>query len=250
MLIDQEKCSGCGICIPYCPGGAIALVNKKARVDRDACLECGNCGRKMVVRCPKDAFYEEPGLYEGPRAARKFFSDPTTTHAVTRIPGRGTEEVKTNDVTGRVRRGEVGIALEVGRPCLGTSMVEIQKVTMALAALGVVFEEHNPLTHLLADRRTGAISEEYLGEKVVSAIVEFTDRVERLPLLIETIKKVARELDTVFSLDLVTCFDEDGSIPVLPVLNGLGITPRPNAKVNLGLGRPMAPEFREEGSVA
>ncbi len=250
MEIDQKRCSGCGLCIPYCPAEAITLANKKASIDRDACLECGNCGRKLVVRCPKDAFYEEPGLYEGPRAVRKFFSDPTTTHAVTRIPGRGTEEVKTNDVTGRVRRGEVGIALEVGRPCLGAGMAEIQKVTMALAAQGVVFEEHNPLTHLLADRRTGAISEEYLGEKVVSAIVEFTDRAERLPLLIETIKEVARDLDTVFSLDLITCFDEDGSIPVLPALNRLGITPRPNAKVNLGMGRPMAPEYREGGPTA
>lgn len=250
MLIDQEKCSGCGICIPYCPGGAITLVNKKARIDRDACLECGNCGRKLVVRCPRDAFYEEPGLYEGPRAVRKFFSDPMTTHAVTRIPGRGTEEVKTNDVTGRVRRGEVGIALEVGRPCLGASMVDIQKVTMALAAQGVEFEENNPLTHLLSDRRAGTIAEKYLVEKVVSAIIEFSDKTERLPLLLETITRIARELDTVFSLDLITCFNEDGSIPVLPVLKSLGITPRLNAKVNLGMGRPAAAKYREGGSVA
>ncbi len=247
MFIDQEKCSGCGICLPYCPAGAIKLVGKKAVVDRELCLECGNCGRKQVVRCPKDAFVEEPGLYEGVRAVRKFFSDPATTHKVTRIPGRGTEEVKTNDVTGRVRRGEIGLALEMGRPCLGTSMQEVQRVTMALAAHGVVFEENNPLTHLMSDRKTGAISTEYLKEKVVSVIIEFTDRAERLPLLLETIRKVARELDTVFSLDLIACFEDDGSLPVLETLNQLGIKPRPNAKINLGIGRPPAPLYREGG---
>ena len=40
MRIDQEKCSGCGICIPYCPANAITIVNKKAQIDEDACFEC------------------------------------------------------------------------------------------------------------------------------------------------------------------------------------------------------------------
>ncbi|MEW6662317.1 MAG: 4Fe-4S binding protein [Bacillota bacterium] len=248
MQIDQEKCSGCGICIPYCPARAITMQDKKAQVDREACLECGNCARSLVVRCPKGAFFEEPGLYEGARAARKFFSDPMTTHAITRIPGRGTEEVKTNDVTGRVRQGEIGIAIEVGRPCSGASMEQIQKITKALAANGVVFEEHNPLTHLMSDRTTGTIAESYMSEKVVSAIIEFADKAERLPFLLELIKNIAKDLDTVFSLDLITCFAEDGSIPVMPILTQLGICPMPNAKINLGLGRPLAPATRGGGN--
>jgi NAD-dependent dihydropyrimidine dehydrogenase PreA subunit len=30
LQIDQTKCSGYGICIPYCPAQAITLVDKKA----------------------------------------------------------------------------------------------------------------------------------------------------------------------------------------------------------------------------
>jgi len=244
LQIDQDKCSGCGICIPYCPARAITLLNKKAQVDKEACLECGNCARGLVVRCPKGAFLEDPDLYEGTRAVRKFFSDPMTTHAVTRTPGRGTEEVKTNDVTGRVRQGEVGIALEVGRPCSGTGMDQIQKITKVLAANGVVFEEHNPMTHLMSDRTTGTIAEKYMNEKVVSAIIEFCEKTERLPFILELIKGIAKDLDTVFSFSLITCFAEDGSIPVMPILKQHGITPMPNAKINLGIGRPLAPATR------
>lgn len=248
MLIDQEKCSGCGICIPYCPARAITVLNKKAQVNREICLECGNCARGLVVRCPKGAFLEDPDLYESTRAVRKFFSDPMTTHAVTRTPGRGTEEVKTNDVTGRVRPGEVGIALEVGRPCIGASMEEIQKISRVLAANGVIFEEHNPLTHLMSDRTTGTIAEKYINEKVVSAIIEFCEKTERLPFILELIKGIAKDLDTVFSLSVITCFAEDGSIPVMPILKQLGVTPMPNAKVNLGLGRPLAQRTRGGGN--
>ncbi|KJS23658.1 MAG: (4Fe-4S)-binding protein [Clostridiaceae bacterium BRH_c20a] len=239
MRIDQEKCSGCGICIPYCPANAITIVNKKAQIDEDACFECGNCSRIRVVRCPKKAFFEQPGLYEGTRAARKFFSDPMTTHSVTKIPGRGTEEVKTNDVTGRVVRGQIGIAIEMGRPCLGTSMEQVEKMTSALGTLGIEFEEMNPLTHLMDDREKGTIKPEYMNEKMVSAIIEFGIPVSQMVPVINVIKDVANKLDTVFSLDMIYRFEEDGSLPIVPVLEDMGIRVRKNSKVNLGLGRPV-----------
>ena len=248
MIISQEKCIGCGICIPYCPVGAIAMINKKAIIDREACLECGNCIRDKVVRCPRAAISEEPGLYEGPRAVRRFFSDPMTTHKVTKIPGRGTEEVKTNDVTARVCRGEVGIALEVGRPCAGATMRQVEQVTMGLAELGIEFEECNPLTHLMSDVKKGSIADQYKGEKVVSAIVEFTIELERLVPVMERIKEIARHLDTVFSLDIVSCYEDDESLPITPVLKDLGIAPRVNSKVNLGLGRPFKTS-RDKGGI-
>ncbi|KJS83023.1 MAG: (4Fe-4S)-binding protein [Peptococcaceae bacterium BICA1-8] len=239
MRIDQEKCSGCGICIPYCPANAITIVNKKAQIDEDECFECGNCSRIRVVRCPKKAFFEQPGLYEGTRAARKFFSDPMTTHSVTKIPGRGTEEVKTNDVTGRVVRGQIGIAIEMGRPCLGTNMEQVEQMTVALGKLGIEFEEMNPLTHLMEDREKGTIKPEYMNEKMVSAIIEFGIPVSQMVPVMDVIKEVAKELDTVFSLDMIYRFEEDGSLPIVPVLEEMGIRVRKNSKVNLGLGRPV-----------
>jgi len=239
MLIDKEKCSGCGICLPYCPYAAISIADEVAAIDQDKCVECGNCIRERVVRCPQKAIYEPREQIIGtPREIRRYFSDPATTHGITGVPGRGTEEVKTNDVTGRVCRGEIGIAIEMGRPCLGTNYAEVEKVTTALVRFGIEFEECNPLTHLMADPAKGTFKEEYKKETVLSSIIEFTAKIEQTEEILQVIKEVAKEIDTVFSLDLICCFDEDGTIPVLPTLQRIGMNPRQNAKVNLGLGRP------------
>ena len=51
IQIDQEKCSGCGLCVDICPLEAISLENDKAKVDKDTCTECGQC----VDECPNKA---------------------------------------------------------------------------------------------------------------------------------------------------------------------------------------------------
>lgn len=265
MLIDKEKCSGCGRCLPYCPYYAISMVDEVAVIDQVLCVECGNCIRqrfakngekaiydassdsiilkkhyKKIHRCPSNAIYEPLEEITGtPREIRRFFSNPATSHKLTGVPGRGTEEVKTNDVTARISRGEIGIAIEMGRPCLGTNFVEVEKVTIALAKLGVEYEHDNPLTHLMEDPIKGTFKEEYKQERVISAIVECRTKIENMEIILKTIKEVASDLDTVFSLDLICCFDEDGTIPVLSNLEKIGMTPRANAKVNLGMGRPL-----------
>ena len=33
--IDEEKCTGCGLCIPGCAEGALAIVDGKAKIVRD-----------------------------------------------------------------------------------------------------------------------------------------------------------------------------------------------------------------------
>lgn len=51
VQIDQEKCTGSGLCVDVCPLQAISLENDKAKVDKDACTECGQC----VDECPNKA---------------------------------------------------------------------------------------------------------------------------------------------------------------------------------------------------
>jgi NAD-dependent dihydropyrimidine dehydrogenase PreA subunit len=50
--IDEEKCDGCGVCIPSCHEGALAIIDGKARLVRDSlCDGIGNC----LGECPRGA---------------------------------------------------------------------------------------------------------------------------------------------------------------------------------------------------
>lgn len=52
IKIDEEKCNGCGACIPSCKEGAIQIVNGKAKlVDENICDGLGHC----LGTCPMDA---------------------------------------------------------------------------------------------------------------------------------------------------------------------------------------------------
>ncbi len=149
-------------------------------IDQDVCYECSTCLR--AAHCPVDAIAESPNVYDYPRALRRYFSDPSATHAATGIQGRGTEESKTNDVTLRVGPGEVGVAIEIGRPTLGMSILDIQKITRAIARAGVhKIEAHNPIHSMIADEATGDLKPEMLGERVLSAIIEIKVKRDRAP---------------------------------------------------------------------
>ncbi|MBW1695406.1 MAG: 4Fe-4S dicluster domain-containing protein [Deltaproteobacteria bacterium] len=238
MIIYKPVCVGCGRCHPYCPAHAIYFEDMKSAVDQDLCYECGNCLRVEV--CPVDAIAESPHVYEYPRAVRKYFSDPNATHAVTGIQGRGTEESKTNDVTLRCGPGEVGIGIEVGRPTLGMGLEDIQKITRALARNGITeIEKNNPIHSMIKDPKTGDLKPELLNEKVLSAIIEIQVKRDRLRDVLRTVKEVAREVDSVFTLDVYTMLEPKLTIPkkVLDIIESEGFSWRPNAKINMGLGR-------------
>ena len=52
VKIDEEKCTGCGLCIPNCHEGAIRIVNGKARLISDnSCDGLGAC----LGHCPEGA---------------------------------------------------------------------------------------------------------------------------------------------------------------------------------------------------
>ena len=238
MKIDQELCIGCGQCIPYCPVGAIRPGDDISDIDFDECVECGSCLR--CADCPTDAIYQQELAY--PRTVRSLMSDVLTIAEESKISGRGTEEMKTNEVTGRFKPGEAGVAIEVGRPVVGTRLYDVEKIAVAVAKLGVQFEPANPTTSMMADKQTGKFKEELLNEKVLSAIIEFCVKLEQLPKVFEVLKKVADEVESVFSLDLATRLAPDGSVPTDPYVAQAGLWVAGNGKTNVGLGRPLFKE--------
>jgi Pyruvate/2-oxoacid:ferredoxin oxidoreductase delta subunit len=56
IKIDEEKCNGCGLCIPNCPEGAIQIIDGKARLISDIfCDGLGAC----LGHCPEGAISTE-----------------------------------------------------------------------------------------------------------------------------------------------------------------------------------------------
>ncbi len=44
LVLDHEKCNGCGKCVDVCPHDVLAMADRRAQiVDREACMECGAC---------------------------------------------------------------------------------------------------------------------------------------------------------------------------------------------------------------
>lgn len=263
MRIDNDKCVGCGNCLPVCPMGAIYIdpANHRARVNPDECVECFTCYRGMskehlnptLVRgirktaqlfrfrfdpepdiCPTDAITPEELAW--PRIVRRAFSDPQVPHESTGIHGRGTAEVKTNDVTNRVTEGQAGFVIEFGRPGVGTRFRDIERVTEALAKLGVEFERNNPVTSLMADPMRGLLRPEILNEKILSAIVEIKTTLDEVPTVLRKVRELSSEVETVISIGVSTRCDGAGEEPLKEILEKEGY-PTYRGKTNLGLGR-------------
>jgi hypothetical protein len=203
-------------------------------VDDALCVECAVCERSGVCR---HGAFEAPVDLPWPRSVRSILSNPVTEFKETGVTGRGTEEMKTNDVTGRFPAGVLGVAIDVGRPNACATMRDVAKITTAVAEAGVRFEPKNPVTFLMEDVRTGRLRTEALDERVMSAVIEFTIEECRLPRVIDAIRKAASQVDTVFSVGIISRVREDWSIPVLAELERLGFPARPESKVNVGLGR-------------
>lgn len=229
-----DTCIGCGLCEPYCPMGAITVENKSAVIDLDECVECGVCLKSNS--CPTDSLANEE-TYTESRLLRKTFSDPWVTHKSTNVLGRGTEEMKTNEVTNRFYQGLCGIAVELGRPGIGARFYDVEKVAKACAACGIEFEPYNPVTALMTDVSKGTLKPEFINEKVLSAIVEFICPNEKVVQALKAIKEVSKELDTVFSLEICCRSEEDGSFPMYNMIGEAGFSPSINGKTNIGLGR-------------
>ena len=232
LKIKEDRCIGCGQCVIVCPVQAIKLINNKAIIDRDVCVECSVCLRS--ANCPSHAIKREK--LRMPRLVRNPFSDVISTHKLTGIPGRGTEEMKTNDVTNRIKQNEIGFSIEIGRPGIGARLGVAEQFTIPLTKIGVEFEPASPLTALLTDDK-GYLQEDLKNENVLSAIIEFKVPYEKTTQILELIKKLDHELDTVFSVGMISRFEGNGEIPIMDLLKEKNFSVRPNAKINVGLGR-------------
>lgn len=232
MIIKEDLCIGCGNCVILCTVNAIKIIDDKAVINQDLCVECSVCYR--YADCPVNAI--KPKHLKWPRIVRYPFSDVISTHKITGVPGRGTEEMKTNDVTNRFKSNEIGFSIEIGRPGVGTTLNNINLFIKKLSKIDVHYEEMSPVTALLNDKRT-SINEEVKDERVLSAIIEFKVKIDKVDDVLKVIEEVDKVIDTVFSVGIIYRVSDGNIFPIKNLIEKRRFSISPNAKVNIGLGR-------------
>jgi hypothetical protein len=154
------------------------------------------------------------------------------------IPGRGTDESKTNDVTNRIVPGQVGILVELGRPSVGCRFRDVVSLVRLLEQLGGRLIEENPIFEWIQPGDV-PISQELACQRILSAVVEIRIDREELRCVLEALTEFSESVNTVFTVGVVSRFDENGGLSVLDDLYSAGIEPLAQTKVNLGLGSPL-----------
>jgi ferredoxin len=79
--IDEEKCNGCGLCMPNCPEGALQMIDGKARLVSD--LFCDGLGA-CIGHCPQGAISvveREAGEYDERRVMENIVKQGANTIA-------------------------------------------------------------------------------------------------------------------------------------------------------------------------
>ena len=266
MHVDKAKCIGCANCVPVCPMGAIYIGDDGlSEIDEELCVECYACYKGMSIEnlpqkptrflrgvlaffklrfqpdpdiCPSGAI--SPDELTWPRTLRRTFSDPQVPHESTGVGGRGTQEVKTNELTGRIKQGEAGFTVEFGRPGVGAYFRDVDRVCQRLGKIPVEFQLENPVTVLMADVKTGELRRDILDERVLSCILEFKTDIAKMPDILTVIEAEARQLDTVVALGVAVRCDSNGNDTVRHQLEEMGYDVW-RAKINMGLGRHTNP---------
>jgi hypothetical protein len=143
--------------------------------------------------------------------------------------------MKTNDVTGRFRVGQVGLVVEAGRPGIGVRFRDVQVFTSALASLGVYLVPANPLFALLAEHTRGTLLPEILNEKVLSVVIECVVSERQVPGILTKLKEIEHSVPTVFTVGLIRR-PVSTEEPILFPVKQLSWPARLQGKVNVGLG--------------
>ncbi|WP_059250747.1 indolepyruvate ferredoxin oxidoreductase subunit alpha [Escherichia albertii] len=244
--IDQTSCTGCKVCLLFCPDDAIEYYDGKCSIDSKQCTLCGCC----EGCCPFSAIYPTTNLTDL-QIFQQTFGDPRGSKVTGGNAGRGGKEIKTLDVKPTLKPDHLSICLDMGRPSVGLYLRDAEKIIMALMAAGMEFAEGDfPLSTIIPDRTTGKFRPDCLDIHMHSLLTEGCFHKSKLPGVLQALKDVSTQIDTVLCPGLIFAVNENiENEEVLRCLDEQGI-PRPvRSKINVGLGKPFSPDLSKNSTL-
>lgn len=266
ITIDRSKCTGCLDCIPYCPVSAIVEIANEGSVAIDPvrCTECGVCWQTDV--CPTGAIVARELAW--PRTLRGKFHNFHAPYRATPImaevshplgPGGTVQSFPSHqfpselddDFKGKLQPGENVVIVELGRPHLGTTFRDVQKVAQALLPVGLKVglqyppsDERTPLNELMVDSVKAIFRRDILDERTGWVVFKMLIRQEERPRVLQTLLNVAGEIDTVFAVNILSRVENSISSITARIAAETGVKPSASCKTNVGLGTRPGQHFK------
>ncbi len=156
ITIDEEKCNGCGLCVPDCKEGAIQVIGGKARLISD--LFCDGLGA-CIGSCPEDAITivtREAEPYDEIKVMENIINSPSEvikahlkhlkdhqeieyfSQAINFLKEKGIENPLKNEIS-NAHNHEGG--------CPGSRMINFAEVKKSVPAGGASGNSESALTH-------------------------------------------------------------------------------------------------------
>ncbi len=128
ILIDEDKCNGCALCIPNCPEGAIQIIDQKARLISD--LFCDGLGA-CIGHCPQGAITieeREAVAYDENKAMANIVKQgPNVIKAHLKHLSEHNELIYLKQAQDFLKDKKINVVLDVAGGCPGSRPVDLRK---------------------------------------------------------------------------------------------------------------------------
>ena len=151
IKIDEDKCNGCGLCVPDCPEGALQIIDGKVRLVSD--LFCDGLGA-CIKTCPEDAIiieereaepYDEIKVMEnvakGGMAVIKAHLEHLHEHGETKFLNQALQYLKDNNYNIPDYKEEEAHQHSQGTGCPGAMAMDMRKKEKSSESAGPVNSE-------------------------------------------------------------------------------------------------------------
>lgn len=240
VVIDTEKCIGCGLCKKDCVGCDIELVDGKAKACGNSCIMCGHC----EAICPQGAikitgFDDEITEFEEQvRLDPKQLLEAIRTRRTIR---QFTDQKVSQDIIDMIF--EAGRMAPTGTNAQGTKYVllEQKKAECEAVAVGMFSKVIGAGKKLVPQLSSMKIDEHFFFKKAPVVIVVLGNDTVSASLAAENMAFMAEAcgLGVLFSGFFTTCVNMSGKIRKI-----MGIEKKPKAVTTLVIGYPAVKYHR------